>query len=281
MKDYYNILEINESASSDDIKKSYRKLALKYHPDKNPGDKKAEERFKEIAEAYDTLGDVSKRKRYDALRNPTHEWDVNSIFEQFGGFTQGFNQDFASMFNRRYNNDSFTKGRSINHELSITLEDAYHGCEREITIGYNKTIKVTINKGVRSGQKLRLKGLGQRGANEDLNGDLILTIKILDHPEFFMDNKGLHVIENIDAITAMIGGKRSVKIFDKEITYTIPPITQNGKILRIKGKGFPVYGNDNSFSDVLINVFINIPEGLSEESLNLLKEIKETDNYYK
>jgi len=269
MKDYYKILEIDESSTSDDIKKAYRSLALKYHPDKNPNDKEAESKFKEIADAYDTLGNKTKKKKYDSLRNPRVYHNVNDMFN---GFSQEAN--YASMFNQAYGRGNNGKGKNTYTDISITMEDAYHGCEREIVIGYNKNVKLTIKKGVRNGMKLRLKGLGQRGVTEELNGDLIVNIKIIDHSKFFIDNKGLHVIEHIDAITAMIGGKGKLTIFDKDITYTIPQGTQNGKILRIKGNGFPVYENSGNYSDILVNVFIQIPKNLSDEDIQLLKKIK-------
>jgi len=269
MKDYYKILELDENASGDDIKKSYRKLALKFHPDKNPDDQEAEENFKEVAEAYEVLGNELNRRRYDSKRVINKGgWESSAFefFHQYGNFSDAFNQQYG---NRN------KKGKNVYTEVSISMADAYYGCEREIGLGYKRSIKITIKKGVKNGMKLRLKGLGQKGTSEDLNGDLIVTVKVLEHPTFFIDNKGLHVIEHIDAITAMIGGKGSLAIFDKEINYTIPSGTQNGKILRIKGKGFPVYENDELFSDILINVFIKIPENLNEECIELLKQIKE------
>jgi len=140
-----------------------------------------------------------------------------------------------------------------------------------------KTIKVDIPPGIRSGQKLRLKGLGQRGQTEDLNGDLIMTIEVINDSNFFVDNQGLHTIKNITLYDAILGGKESIDCFDKTITFTIPPGTINGKVLRVKGKGFPVY-KQSTFSDLLISIIVDIPINLDEEDKKLIQKIKDKHN---
>tara|TARA_R110001592_G_scaffold219229_1_gene473392 strand:+ start:1922 stop:2749 length:828 start_codon:yes stop_codon:yes gene_type:complete len=273
MRNYYKTLEIDKHATSDDIKKAYRRLALKYHPDKNPDDIDAESKFKEIAEAYDTLSDNIKRKKYDAIANHQDSFTIKFYDED----PMSYNS-FSSSFDYAFGGGTNGKGKNTHTNITITLEEAYYGCERELTIGYNKTVKLTIKKGVISGTKLRLKGLGQRGFTDNLNGDLIVNVKILEHSSFFIDDKGLHVIVHIDAITAIVGGKSKITIFDKEITYTIPQGTPNGKTLRIKGKGFPVFEKETIFTDILINVFLELPDYLSDDDINLLKKIKNKKN---
>ena len=185
------------------------------------------------------------------------------------------NQNFSGAFNQRYGFNS--KGRNTTGVLRITLADAYYGTSRDVGLGM-KTIKLDIPPGIRSGQKLRLKGLGQRGQTEELNGDLIMTIEVVESKDFYLDNQGLHTIKHITLFDALLGGKESIRCFDKNITFTIPKGTPNGKVLRIKGKGFPVYKQEGKFSDLLVNIIIDIPQNLDEEDLKKIQEIKEKYN---
>ena len=262
MKDPYSILGVSKNSTDEEIKKAYRNLAMKWHPDKEGGD---EERFKEIVDAYDTLSDFSKRKGYDN-RNAFHFDD--SIFDDIirsGGF--------SDMFNNRY---GFTngKGSDVKANIMVSLEEAYFGTTREIRIGL-KTVNVNIQPGIKNGMKLRLKGLGQRGQTEELNGDLILTVEVLEDPNFFIDNIGLHTVQRINAFDAMLGSKSTIKIFNRSISYQIPEGTQNGKVLIIKEKGFPIYNRPNEFTDLLITVIVEIPEQIDDQTKEELKRIKE------
>jgi len=271
MKDPYNILGVDKTASDKEIKKAYRKLAKENHPDKVEGN---EERFKEIADAYDTLSNPQKKAQYDQMKsNP------------FGGFSGGGefgdmfedllrNQRFSGAFDQRYGYN--TKGRNTTGVLRITLADAYYGTSRDVSIGM-KTIKLDIPAGIRSGQKLRLKGLGQRGQTEELNGDLIMTIEVINDNNFFIDNQGLHTIKNINLFDAILGGKETIDCFNKTITFTIPPGTSNGKVLRVKGKGFPIY-KQKGFSDLLISVIVDIPANLDDEDKAMIQKIKNKYN---
>lgn len=271
MKDPYEILGVDKSASDKDIKKAYRRLAKENHPDKVEGN---EERFKEIAEAYDTLGTPEKRQAYDQARtNPFAGFGGGEFSDLFGDLLR--NQNFSGAFNQRYGFNS--KGRNTTGVLRITLADAYYGTSRDVGLGM-KTIKLDIPPGIRSGQKLRLKGLGQRGQTEELNGDLIMTIEVVESKDFYLDNQGLHTIKHITLFDALLGGKESIRCFDKNITFTIPKGTPNGKVLRIKGKGFPVYKQEGKFSDLLVNIIIDIPQNLDEEDLKKIQEIKEKYN---
>jgi|TARA_R110001592_G_scaffold233529_1_gene491162 curved DNA-binding protein len=271
MKDPYSILGVDKSASADDIKKAYRKLAKEYHPDKKSGN---EEKFKEAADAYETLGNPQKKNQHDQRQ-------ANPFGGGFGGdFSESMfedllrNQHFSGAFNQRYGHNQ--KGRNTTGVLRITLADAYYGTSRDVSIGM-KTIKVDIPAGIRSGQKLRLKGLGQRGQTEELSGDLIMTIEVINDHEFFIDNQGLHAIKNISMYDAILGGKETIDCFDKTITFTIPPGTSNGKVLRVKGKGFPVY-KQSTFSDLLISIIVDTPINLDEDDKKMIQKIKDKYN---
>ena len=270
MKDPYNILGVDKTESDKEIKKAYRKLAKENHPDKVEGN---EERFKEIADAYETLGNPQKKAQYDQMRsNPFSGFGGGEFGDMFEDLLR--NQNFSGAFNQRYGFN--TKGRNTTGVLRITLADAYYGTSRDVSIGM-KTIKLDIPPGIRSGQKLRLKGLGQRGQTEDLNGDLIMTIEVINDNNFFVDNQGLHTIKNINLFDAILGGKETIDCFDKTITFTIPPGTANGKVLRVKGKGFPIY-KQKGFSDLLIIIIVDIPTNLDEEDRKLIEKIKNKHN---
>jgi curved DNA-binding protein len=270
MKDPYKILGVDKNATASDIKKSYRKLAKEHHPDKSSGN---EEKFKDIANAYDILADPKKKSQYDhQSSNPLNSGFNDAFFEdfiknaggnRFGGFAgrSGFN----------------TKGQNITVQINITLNDAYYGCVREIRLG-TKTVNVDIKPGIKPGQRIRLKGLGQRGMTEELNGDLILTVLIQEDPDFYLDQKGLHTIKQTNLYDALLGGKGEVNVFGKTITYNIPKCVKNGTMLRIKGKGFPYYGNTNMHGDLLINILVNLPSELSEDQEDLIRKMKDIEN---
>lgn len=264
MKDLYKILGVDTNATEGDIKKSYRKLAKEYHPDKSSGN---EEKFKEVADAYETLSNPQKKAQYDQRStNPFGGGFSDSMFEDLLR-----NQNFSGAFDQRYGFNN--KGSNITAQVYVTLEDAYYGCTRQIRLG-TKVVSVDIKSGVKPGQKMRLKGLGQRGMTEEQNGDLIVTILIQDHPNFYLDQKGLHTIKHIDLYDALLGGKGEVKVFDKTITYSIPKCVKNGTMLRIKGKGFPSYRNPDLLGDFFINVLVDLPSSLTEEQEELIKKVK-------
>ena len=271
MKDPYNILGVDKTASDKEIKKAYRKLAKENHPDKVEGN---EEKFKEIADAYETLGNPQKKAQYDqGANNPFADFGHDFTGSMFEDLLR--NQNFSGAFNQRYGYN--TKGRNTTGVLRITLADAYYGTSRDVSIGM-KTIKLDIPAGIRSGQKLRLKGLGQRGQTEDLSGDLIMTIEVLNDNNFFVDNQGLHSIKNISLYDALLGGKETIDCFDKTITFTIPPGTTHGKVLRVKGKGFPIYKQGGKFSDLLISIVVDIPTYLDDEDKKLIQKLKDKHN---
>ncbi len=271
MKDPYNILGVDKTSSANEIKKAYRKLAKEYHPDKAEGN---EEKFKEIADAYETLGNPQKKAQYDQMaNNPFADFGHDFTGSMFEDLLR--NQNFSGAFNQRYGYN--TKGRNTTGVLRVTLADSYYGTSRDVRIGM-KTVKVDIPPGIRNGQKLRLKGLGQRGQTEDLNGDLIMTIEVVNDNNFFVDNQGLHTIKNISLFDALLGGKDSLDVYDKKISFSIPPGTSNGKVLRVKGKGFPIYKQKNKYSDLLISIIVDIPTNLDQEDKKLIEKIKNKYN---
>ena len=196
MKDPYKILGVDTQATDDEIKKAYRKLAMEHHPDRTQGD---DSKFKEIAEAYDILSDPKKKA----------QWHTQTRFGG-GGFDEQFfeafarNQGFSEMFNNRYGWADNGKGQDVKAQIQISLEEAYYGVNREMRLGM-KPVSVSIPKGIRNGQRLRLKGLGQRGLTEDLHGDLILTVIVTDHPDYMIDNQGIHKIHRVNLFDAMLG----------------------------------------------------------------------------
>jgi len=272
VNDPYQILGVEKTATADEVKKAYRQLAKVHHPDTTKGN---EEKFKEIVSAYETLSDPNKKAQYDQRQS-------NPFGGGFGGdFSESMfedllkNQNFSGAFNQRYGYN--TQGRNTQGVLQITLVDAYYGVTRDIGIGM-KTVKVSIPAGIRSGQKLKLKGLGQRGQTEDLNGDLIMTIEVINDNNFFIDNQGLHTINNISLYDAILGGKGTLSCFNKTITFTIPPGTAHGKVLRVKGKGFPIYKQEGKFTDLLISIMVDIPTDLDLEDKAMIQKIKNKHN---
>jgi len=267
MKDPYKILGVDRTASEADIKKAYRKLAKQYHPDKSTGN---EDKFKEVADAYETITDPKRKNNIGG--NPFGFTD--EFFDDF--IKSGSGGGFSNMFNQRYGPQN-NKGGDVTTQIHILLEDAYYGCVKSIRLG-TKTINVDIKPGIKPGQRMRLKGLGQKGRSEDLNGDLILTILIQDNPNFYLDQKGLHTIKHVSLYDALLGGKADVNVFDKTITYTIPKCVKNGTMLRIKGKGFPNYNNPDILGDLIINILVDLPNVLNEEQEELIKKMKDLEN---
>lgn len=269
MIDPYKILGLDKSATDDDIKKAYRRLAKEHHPDKTQGD---DSKFKEIAEAYDILSNPVKKSEWDnrsRFTGGSFRFDDN-LFEEFLK-----NHTFSDSFNIRYGWSQNGKGQDVKATIQITLDEAYFGTQRELRLGL-KTVSIKIEPGITNGQRLRLKGLGQKGMTDDLNGDLLVTVNVMDHSEYMMDNRGLHKIHHIDVFDAMIGGKSSIEVFSKKINFTIPKGTQNGTILRIQGKGFPIYNQPDKYGDLYINVLVELPKDLTEDEISLLKTVKQS-----
>ena len=314
-KDYYKILGVSKDASQADIKKAYRKLAVKYHPDKNPGDKKAEERFKEISEANEVLKDPEKRKRYDELganwkyyeqqqgagaggfsgspfrggrgTRVEFEGDLGDIFGN-GGFSDFFNSFFggggagysqfgggASQGNPFGRASAYAaKGQDLEAQMSISLEEAYQGVTKILNVNGTQ-LRLSIKPGIRDGQTLRLKGKGGPGANGTAAGDLYLKINVDKHAVFERKEDDLYVDLPVDLYTAILGGKTNVKTLKGEVSISIPQGTESGKTLRLKGLGMPNYDKAKVFGNLYGKINVEIPKNLSEEEINLFKQLKQ------
>jgi curved DNA-binding protein len=312
-KDYYKILGVDKKASQDEIKKAYRKLAIKYHPDKNPGNKEAENKFKLINEANEVLSDPEKRKKYDELGenwnrfqqggsasygNPFgaggfggqhgqtiyYEGDINDLFGQGTG-RSGFSDFFEAFFGNirgntsyHFGNASDFKGQNYETEMAITLEEAYRGTSRVIQLE-NEKIRITTKPGAYDGQLLRIKGKGGRGSKNSLHGDLMVRVRVTPHHLYERNGDDLKIIQTVDLFTAVLGGETIVYTLDGKIKVKIPAGTQNGKILRIKGKGMPVYDTKNSFGDLQVQVNISVPEKLTPKQKELFEQLRKSFNY--
>ena len=303
-KDYYKALGINKNASQDDIKRVYRKLALKYHPDKNPGNKVAEEKFKDIGEAYEVLKDPEKRKKYDQLGANWKQYEKAGFDPSAYGFTggrpegryhyefhgdpsenfggSGFSDFFESFFGvtgggfRGFSNfGQDIPGSDLAGDVSITLQEAYHGTERIIDLG-NEKIKVKIKPGAYDGLKLRIKGKGQKGSRGKA-GNLYLTVKVNPHPLYKRKGEDLLLDVPIDLFIALLGSKQKIQTLSGEVNINIPEATQNGKQLRLKGKGMPKYGKPG-YGDLIITLIVQLPKRLTQEQKESIKKLKKSFN---
>jgi curved DNA-binding protein len=300
-KDYYKDLGVGKNASPAEIKKAYRSLANKYHPDKTKGDKTAEEKFKEINEANEVLSDPVKRKKYDQFgadwkhyeeagaQPGGFDWSkyasdqgrqtrwANTNESDRGSDDVGVEDLFEMLFGqhsgqRRSSRGVVVKGEDLETETILSLEEAYHGTTRLIRLN-GQTIKVTIKPGVGDDQKLRISGKGGIGSNGGPNGDLYLTIKVAAHPEFHRKGNDLHRDLPVDLYTAILGGKSTVKTMKGKVAVNIPKGTKNGTELRLQGLGMPIYGKKKDFGNLLVKVDIVLPEHLTEEETELFRKL--------
>jgi curved DNA-binding protein len=303
-KDYYKILGVEKSATDIEIKKSYRDLAKKYHPDKNPGNKTAEEKFKEISEAYEVLKDPEKRKKYDQLGSnwrqyqnagagSTDDWfrqyaggqqggsyqfsgNLGDLFGNIGGFSDFFESFFGGGSARTSGETVFNrarKGSDYEANLNLTLEETFNGGERQIAVDGRK-LKIKINPGTREGKVLRLKNQGASGAHGGEKGDLYLTIHVLDHPFYEIKEDDLYYNLDTDLYTAVLGGKIQFQTLNgKKINLTIPKESDNGKLLKIKNMGMPKENNKNAYGDLYIRLNVQIPKNLTKEEIKLFEKL--------
>ena len=291
--DYYKILEVDKKATEADIKKAYRKLARKYHPDLNPNDKEAERKFKELNEANEVLSHAENRKKYDQYGE---NWQNGEQFEkskqqrqyqgnqQQGGFDGGgfsgggdFSDFFESMFGGRSSGgggrrSAQYKGQDFNAELQLDLKDVYTTHKRTLTIN-GKNIRITIPAGVENGQQIKISGLGGEGSANGPKGDLYITFSIENHTNFKLDKHNLYATVNLDLYTAILGGEITADTFDGKVKLTVKPGTQNGTKVKLKGKGFPVYKKEGEFGDLYLTYQIQIPSNLSEKEKQLFTEL--------
>ena len=286
--DYYKILEIDKSASDDNIKKAYRKLARKYHPDLNPNNKEAEGKFKEINEAKEVLSDPEKRKKFDqygkdwknadafeqAKQNKGQQQGGSQQFYQSGDFNkEDFSDYFESMFGGARGSQTKFRGQDLNAEMSLKLSDVYKTQKQTITIN-GKSIRLTFPAGIENGQVVKLAGQGSPGINGGPNGDLFITFTIENDTKFRRDGNNLFATVDLDLYTALLGGEIVVDTFEGKVKLKISPETQNGTKIKLNGKGFPIYKKENQFGDLFITYQIKLPKNLSEKEIELISELK-------
>ena len=285
--DYYKILELDKSATTDQVKKAYRKLARKYHPDLNPDNKEANKMFQQINEAHEVLSDPEKRKKYDQYGK---DWQHAEQFEQqrsrqqySSGGGQHFEGDFGdsdfssffeSMFGHQESHSRHRrfKGQDYHAELQLSLDEVAQTHPRTLNIN-GKNVRITIPGGVENGQKIKLKGYGAPGVNGGQAGDLIITFSILDHPRFKRSGNDLHTTADLDLYTAVLGGEKTIDTLEGKIKLKIAPETQNGTKTRIRGKGLPVYKSDGQTGDLYVMFNIIIPTNLSQKERELFTQL--------
>jgi curved DNA-binding protein len=295
-KDYYKILGVERTADGNGIKRAYRKLAVKYHPDKNPGDKSAEERFKEINEAYEVLGDPKKRARYDQLGSTYQDWerrggvpggfdwsqwtggapggvrvevgDLNDLFE--GGFSDFFNAIFGGMPGQGFGARGQARGRDIEQPVKISLVEAYTGTARTLRIG-GRRLEVKIPAGARTGTKVRIQQKGEKSRGQA--GDLYLVVEVETDDRFERTGEDLYVEVPVDLYTAVLGGEARVPTPGGTVVLTIPSGSQPGQTLRLTGRGMPVLRDSSKHGDLFARLKVNIPRELSARERELFQEL--------
>lgn len=298
MKSYYDILGVDRNASQEEIKKAYRKLVKKYHPDHHPNDEKAEEKFKEISEAFEVLGDPEKRKQYDhygdarqntgfsgADRGASSPFGRSWSFEGgMGGMSDFFeSSDFADIFETFFGSGGFSggrrsrqssfKGKDLRSELEIPLEDAFHGNERSVYVG-GKRLKVPIKAGIEDGQTIRIKGRGASGMNGGDAGDLYIKFRIQAHSRFQRKGNDLYTDVDVDAPCAALGERISVPTMEGRIWVKVPAGSDSGRALRVKGKGMPIK-DGRGRGDLYVRIRIVTPNDPSQEERKLYEQLKD------
>jgi curved DNA-binding protein len=309
-KDYYKILNVDKNSSQDEIKKAYRKLAQKYHPDKNKGDKTAENKFKDISEAYQVLGDAEKRKKYDTLGSSWNNYsqsggrpdDFNwqdwfssqstgsrkkresykTAGDAFGsgGLSDFFERIFGGGYSQRSgfaNQEGFsyppTHGKDFETDVELTLEEAFHGTSRIIQLNGSK-IEVKFKPGINEGQILKIPKKGNSGKFGGETGDLLIKVKVSPHKSVERKGNDLYVEIPVDLYKAVLGGTMKISSFSGKLDINIPPETQPGETIKIAGEGMPVYGKPEQRGDLYLKIQVRIPQGLSTKEKELFEKLK-------
>ena len=288
-KDYYKILGVERKASADDIRKAYRKLAMQYHPDKNPGDKKAEDKFKEINEAYQVLSDEQKRARYDQLgsaysdfrtgggRPGDFQWNdwsgtrgaggsVNTD-DPFngGGFSDFFRTIFGEAMRSSARNQSSQQPQGYQQEVDIAFQEAFEGTTRQLQTNGRK-LQVRIPAGVKTGSKVRVAGAGPEGL------DLYLIVNITDEDKFERNGQDLYTTSTLSVFTLILGGETDVETPTGKVKLSIPAGTQTDQVFRLAGRGMPHLKNPNTKGDLFVKLKVQVPKYLSSKQRELLEE---------
>lgn len=310
-KDFYSLLNVSRTATADEIKKSYRKLAMQFHPDKNPGDKKAEEKFKEVTEAYETLSDTKKREMYDQFGHAGAQQGFggagggNPFGGGFGGFggaygggagaggagpgADNFQDIFGDVFSDIFGNPRGggagartrrpTKGTDLRYSLNVSFEEAALGTEKVISFMRQRSSKeesaklsVNVPAGVKENQRLKLANEGDSGPNNGPNGDLYVIINIQDHPLFKRNENDVTLDLPVTYTDAILGTNIEVPTLTGKAMIRIPPGTHSGQTFRLKGKGFPKLGGFGG-GDMLVRVLVDTPEHLSSKQKEMIEEL--------
>jgi curved DNA-binding protein len=288
---YYKILGIEKSATENDIKKAYRKMARKYHPDLNPNDKEAETKFKQINEANEVLSHPENRKKYDEYgKDWKHAEDFekakqqqqtqNPFQQQSGGnySESDYSDFFESMFggrgaSSRGGSGVGFRGQDYNAELQLDLKEVYTTTKRTLTIN-GKNIRLSIPAGVKNGQQIKIKGQGGEGVNGGPKGDLYIKFSIANSTEFKRNRNDLYKTVDLNLYSAMLGGELTVETLDSKVKLKVKPETQTGTKVKLKGKGFPVYKKEGEFGDLYITYNLKLPTQLTTKEKELLNKLQ-------
>lgn len=315
-KDYYEILGVAPNADKKVIKQTYRQLARKLHPDVNPGNKEAEEKFKTINEAYQVLSDEKQRKKYDELRVQYQQWQKTGgaqqqdfdwqnwsasragtgaasasqpdqgaqyataeDLEDLFGNESPYSDFFSNIFGQTRKSGSRQsapprprRGRDVEYEVDLTLEEAFRGTKRALEIDGHR-IQASIPLGVRTGTRVRLAGRAEPGKNGGAAGDLFLIIKVLPHNTFERDGDDLHLGAPVDIFTAIAGGEIRIPTLEKPLTLTIPPRTNANQVFRLRGKGMPFLRESNKRGDMFVRVRLVLPDALTDQEVDSIREL--------
>lgn len=288
--DYYKILGISKDATQEDIKKAYRKLARKYHPDLNKDNPNAQEKFQEINEANEVLSNPEKRKRYDEygenwkyaeeLEKQKKRQTKEQSGTREGTFwysddnTSGFSDFFEELFGNRYRNyNRAMRGKDYESELHLTLRQAAEEQKQILNLN-GKNIRITIPAGVADGQVIKLRGYGEPGKGDAPDGDLYITFRIKEGPTFKRIGNDLYTTTTIDLYTAVLGGEIILDTLNGKVKVKIKAGTQNNSKIRLKEKGFPIYKQSGKYGDLILSIQISIPTLLTERQKELFKQIK-------
>ena len=300
-KDYYKVLGVDKTATAEQIKKAYRKLARAHHPDVNPDNPQAEQRFKEANEAHEVLSDPEKRQKYDALGADWQRYQQQpggagrgrpgggggfdwSQYAQpgqgsspFGDEGGDFSDFFGSIFGNaggggRAGGSRPGAGQDYAAELELTLAEAYHGGPRTITVN-GKSLRLSIKPGVADGQTIRLRDQGGAGRNGGPNGALLITFRLAPDAHYARSGDDLTQDVPVPLYTALLGGEQTVDTLGGPVSIKIKPETANGTRLRLRGKGFPVYGTAGEFGDLYLRVSVQMPTNLTEKEKELIREL--------
>jgi len=295
--DYYKILGIDKNATEADIKKAYRKMARKYHPDLNPNDKAAEQKFKELNEANEVLSNAENRKKYDAYGDNWKQGNAYANAEQQryqrpsgqgnargNAYENDYSDFFENMFggggggsSRGGRNGVKFKGADLFAELNLDIKEVFITHKRELNVN-GKNIRITIPAGIKNEQVIKIPGYGGDGLNGGPKGDLQIQINVTNNTQFKIDNNDLHSTVEIDLYKALLGGDLIVDTFDGKAKLKVAPETQNGTKVKLKGKGLPVYKKEEEFGDLYITYNIALPTNLTEREKELFTELSKLRN---